>query len=54
MLQIAHRLESVMSCHKVVVIDEGHIIEEGDPGVLMNSGGAFAAMYAAQSGDSRE
>lgn len=41
---IAHRLESIMSADQVIVFDSGRIVEQGEPGALVSSGGALAAL----------
>lgn len=33
---VAHRLEDVLSCHRVVVMDAGLVAEEGEPLQLLN------------------
>jgi subfamily B ATP-binding cassette protein MsbA len=44
-LVIAHRLEAVRAAHKVVVMDEGRIVEVGSPETLLAAGGAFKEMW---------
>ncbi|KAI5243109.1 putative multidrug resistance protein, partial [Aureobasidium subglaciale] len=34
-ISVAHRLSSLVGCDRVVVMDEGRIVEIGEPGVLM-------------------
>ena len=43
---IAHRLSTVRGANKIVVIDKGKIVEEGERGELLNAGGKFAKMHA--------
>ena len=45
-LVIAHRLSTVLSADRVLVIHEGSVVEDGSPQQLIASGGRFAAMYA--------
>jgi len=46
---IAHRLATVMKADRVVVMDEGRIVESGPPGrLLADSGSRFAALAQAQ------
>jgi ATP-binding cassette subfamily B protein len=44
---IAHRLTTAQRADRIVVIDEGGILEMGTPGELAAAGGAYAAMYDA-------
>jgi ATP-binding cassette subfamily B protein len=44
---IAHRLTTAQRADRIVVIDEGGILEMGTPGELVAAGGAYAAMYDA-------
>ncbi len=44
---IAHRLTTAQRADRIVVIDQGMIIEQGSPAELLASGGAYATMYAA-------
>lgn len=48
-LVIAHRMRTVMGADKIVVLDEGRVIEQGKPKELLDQGGAFARMVALQS-----
>ncbi|BDA43676.1 probable multidrug resistance-associated protein 7 [Coccomyxa sp. Obi] len=53
-LQVAHKLESIMGCSAVVVMEEGRVVEMGAPmQLLATKGSHFAAMHkaaAAQAG----
>jgi ATP-binding cassette subfamily B protein len=42
---IAHRLSTVMAADRILVLDHGKIIEEGDHFQLMDSGGHYATLY---------
>jgi len=42
---IAHRLSTVRSANRIIVIDNGKIIEEGNHTSLLNSGGHYAGLY---------
>ena len=46
---IAHRMRTVMGADKVVVLDQGRIVESGTPTELLAEGGLFARMVALQS-----
>ena len=45
---IAHRLSTVRHCDRILVVDNGSIIEEGSYEELMAKGGAFAQLVARQ------
>jgi ATP-binding cassette, subfamily B, bacterial len=47
-LIIAHRLATVLSCCRVLVMDHGHIVEEGTHAVLASSGGLYARLAKLQ------
>ena len=42
---IAHRLSTVLSADRVLVVSAGAIVEDGSPQELIAAGGEFAAMY---------
>jgi ABC-type multidrug transport system fused ATPase/permease subunit len=44
---IAHRLATVAIADRVIVIDEGKIIEDGSPADLLRDGGRWAALHEA-------
>ena len=48
---IAHRLSTIRHADRILVIDEGRLIESGTPRELVDRGGIFARMYEAQSLD---
>ena len=43
-LTIAHRINTIITYDKIVVLDKGRKIEEGSPRSLIQSGGTFCAM----------
>jgi ATP-binding cassette subfamily B protein len=45
---VAHRLSTLASMDRIVVLHEGRIVEEGTFGELIRKGGGFAAMAARQ------
>ena len=49
-IAIAHRLSTIAAMDRIVVIDDGRIIEEGTHEALLARGGLYAAFWARQSG----
>ncbi|PQZ86422.1 multidrug ABC transporter ATP-binding protein [Arthrobacter sp. MYb227] len=47
-LMIAHRLSTVENADQLVVLQDGNIIERGEPAVLRSSNGAYTALIAAR------
>ena len=47
-LLIAHRLSTIRSAHRIIVVDENHILEEGTHEELLAKGGEYAQLYNAQ------
>ena len=45
---IAHRMRTVMAADKVVVLDEGRVVEQGSPQELLAANGLFARMVRLQ------
>jgi len=47
---IAHRLSTIAAMDRLVVMDQGRIVEEGDHHSLLALGGVYARLWAHQSG----
>jgi len=47
---IAHRLSTIAAMDRLIVIDRGRIVEEGDHRSLLARGGLYARLWARQSG----
>jgi ATP-binding cassette subfamily B protein len=45
---IAHRLATVQSCDRILVLDHGRIVEEGTHAALANAGGLYARLARLQ------
>ncbi len=45
---IAHRLSTVLRAHRILVLDEGRIVEQGDHGSLLARGGLYRALFELQ------
>ena len=49
-IAIAHRLSTIAAMDRLVVLDQGRIVEEGDHRSLLAAGGLYARLWAHQSG----
>jgi ATP-binding cassette subfamily B multidrug efflux pump len=47
---IAHRLSTIAAMDRLVVLDKGRIVEEGDHASLLAQGGLYARLWAHQTG----
>ena len=47
-LILAHRLSSVIDCDRILVLDGGHVAEQGRHEALMREGGLYAGLMAEQ------
>jgi ATP-binding cassette, subfamily B, bacterial len=45
---IAHRLSTVQRADRIVVLEQGRVIESGPPGELMERGGLYARLASLQ------
>lgn len=44
-IMIAHRLSTVVNADKIIVLDEGEVVEEGTHDTLVKNGGLYARMW---------
>ena len=54
MLLISHRLSTVRGADRILVLDGGHIVEEGNHSQLMALGGRYAEMFNLQAARFRD
>ncbi|MCK0149185.1 ABC transporter ATP-binding protein/permease [Marivita sp. S6314] len=47
-LVIAHRLSTIRDAHKIVVMDQGRVIEQGSHDALIENAGTYAALHQMQ------
>lgn len=47
-IAVAHRLSTIRHCDRIIVIDGGHIVEEGTYEELINNGGLFKTLVERQ------
>ncbi len=48
---IAHRLSTVRSADRIIVLEAGEVVEEGTHDALLERGGAYARLWAVQTGE---
>ena len=48
MLVIAHRMRTVMGADKIIVLEDGRVVEQGSPAELFAAKGTFAHMAELQ------
>jgi ATP-binding cassette subfamily B multidrug efflux pump len=49
-IAIAHRLSTIARMDRLVILDRGHIVEQGTHDELLRAGGHYAALWRCQSG----
>jgi ATP-binding cassette, subfamily B, multidrug efflux pump len=49
-IAIAHRLSTIAAMDRLVILDQGRIVEEGNHASLLQKGGVYADLWARQSG----
>jgi ATP-binding cassette subfamily B multidrug efflux pump len=49
-IAIAHRLSTIAELDRIIVMDQGRIVEQGSHAELLNLGGLYATFWARQSG----
>jgi len=49
-IAIAHRLSTIARMDRLIVLDHGHVVEQGTHAELLRLGGHYAALWQRQSG----
>ncbi|MBD3665255.1 ABC transporter ATP-binding protein [Sulfitobacter aestuariivivens] len=49
-IAIAHRLSTIAEMDRILVLDDGHIVEQGTHDALLDKGGLYAGFWSRQSG----
>jgi ATP-binding cassette subfamily B multidrug efflux pump len=49
-IAIAHRLSTIAAMDRIVVLDQGRVVEDGPHAALLAQGGIYARLWARQSG----
>ena len=49
-IAIAHRLSTISAMDRLIIMDKGHIVEDGSHEELLRRGGLYASLWARQSG----
>ena len=49
-IAIAHRLSTIAQMDRILVLDQGRIVEDGTHDALLSKGGLYADFWARQSG----
>ena len=45
---VAHRLSTIENADIILVMEKGHVVEQGTHAQLLEKGGAYASLYAGQ------
>lgn len=53
-LVLAHRLSSIIDCDRILVLDEGRVVETGNHSELIKSGGVYSSLMSGQAQETRE
>ena len=48
---VAHRLSTIENADQILVIDQGHIVEQGSHDDLIANNGAYAQLHSLQFGE---
>ena len=49
-IAIAHRLSTIAAMDRLIVLDQGRIVEQGSHATLLQQGGVYADLWSRQSG----
>ena len=45
---VAHRLSTIVNADKIIVLEDGRVVEEGTHKELIGNGGAYCELYRSQ------